>query len=282
MGKYDKVLRAYQFFRDQYNAGSSFSITELMAVAGWSKDTVRTYISKQYRDFLSLQANGQYVVRAEIQRLSEEDFLRLTTQNREIFAKYQRVKYHAIVTYEFLLPLTREDQLRKALDALFYKDTIRQRLLEIRLEVVEQWIERDEGSTDEDYIDKVCSLVSDKFGGYSISHVSGRYRAAAIASRADAAQMLTADERYIVDETTASVRFILPVRVTRVEEEDFDEINLDENEVDQAIVEEISLIHSLFFNLFVEAVVRTVQGEDEIWLVEETTRTRSLYTWQKT
>jgi len=79
---------------------------------------------------------GEILVRPEIMRLSEEAFLQLATQKRRIFATYQRVKYQEIVTYEFLLPLTREDQLRKALDALFYKDTIQQRLIEIGLEEV--------------------------------------------------------------------------------------------------------------------------------------------------
>jgi hypothetical protein len=49
----------------------------------------------------------------------------------------------------------------------------------------------------------------------------------------------------------------------------------------QAIADEVALVHWLFFNVFAEAVVRTVEGEDVIWLIEETPRKRRLYVWQK-
>jgi hypothetical protein len=281
MASQAKARQAYHFLLKHAKSNTSFRIEDLMDVTDWKRSTVETYIGKQWRQIVTRRANGEILVLPEIKRLSEDAFLQLATQNRTIFTTYQRVKYREIVTYEFLLPLTREDQLRKALDALFYKDTIRQRLLEIGLEHVNSWLTRNEGETDELYMDRVCELISEKFGGYSISHVSGRYRAAAITSREDAARMLAVDERYIIDETTASVRFIIPIKATRVEEKDFDRINFDEYDLEQTVIEEITLVHSLFFNLFVEAVVRMVQGEDEIWLVEETTRTRSLYAWQK-
>ena len=281
MASQAKARQAYHFLVERANSNTPFVVQDLMAITGWKQSTVDTYIGKQWRQIMDRRQNGEIFVRPEIKRLSEEAFLQLATQNRRIFSTYQRVKFREIVTYEFLLPLTREDQLRKALDALFYKDTIQQRLQEIGLAEVDSWVERDEGESDEHYIDRVCKLISEKFGGYSISHVSGRYRAAAITTREDAARMLAVDERYIIDETTASVRFIIPIKSTRMEEPDFDEMSFDEIEPDPGVIEEISLVHALFFNLFVEAVVRMVQEEDEIWLVEETTRTRSLYTWQK-
>lgn len=279
MASQDRARKAYHFLLKHANSNQPFCIEDLMTETNWQRSTVETYIVKQWRQIVEKRGNGQIFVRPEIKRLNEESFLQLATQNRTIFATYQRVKYREIVTYEFLLPLTREDQLRKALDALFYKDTIHQRLLEIGLDQVNLWLIRNENETNEDYTDRICNLISEKFGGYSISHVSGRYRAAAITTRENAARMLSEDERYIIDETTASVRFIIPIKATRVEENDFDNVNVDEHEI--VAIDEISLVHYLFFNLFVEAVVRMVQGEDEIWLVEETTRTRSLYTWQK-
>lgn len=184
--------------------------------------------------------------------------------------------------YEFLLPLTHENHLRKALDDLFYVDTIRQRLAEIGMTRLTTWIERDSGESEESYMDRVHKFISDHFGGYSISHVSGRYRAAPLMSRAKAAEKLVADERYLIDETTASVRFIIPIGLTRTEDEQsIDVVSLDETPLDPVVVEEVSRVHSLFFSLFVEAVVRTVDGEDEIWLVEEVGRNRSLYVWER-
>jgi len=104
-----------------------------MKAAGWSKSTVQTYISKQYRDVLEARPDGTITVKAEFQRMSLEEFLQLTTQKRKIFAKYERNRFQEVVSYEFLLPLTREDLLRKALDDLFYEDAVRQRISEIGL-----------------------------------------------------------------------------------------------------------------------------------------------------
>lgn len=91
--------------------------------------------------------------------------------------------------------------------------------------------------------------------------------------------MLIVGERYIIDETTAAVRFIIPIANTKISES-FDEIKLDVA-LGSDTAKEISLIHFLFFNLFVEAVVRNVKGEDAIWLLEETSHNRSLYVWSR-
>ena len=45
--------------------------------------------------------------------------------------------------------------------------------------------------------------------------------------------------------------------------------------------EEVRATRFLFFQLFVEAVVRTVDGEDEIWLIEESPEGRRLYKWSR-
>jgi hypothetical protein len=52
-------------------------------------------------------------------------------------------------------------------------------------------------------------------------------------------------------------------------------------EVTEEMAKDISLIHWLFFNVFAEAIVHTVGGEDEIFLLEETPTMRRLYIWQK-
>lgn len=277
----EAVRKAYQFFREQYAADTSFTVQNLMLATGWSKSSVETYITKQFRELLE-RSRGAIRVRPEIQQFTEEEFLTLATQKREIYTRYRTVKYQEVVIYEFLLPLTREDRLRKALDDLFYTDTIRQRLTEIGLPQLAKWISHNEGEQDNDYLDRICARVSDMFGGYSISHVSGRYRAARLASRNEAAQMLAADERYLIDETTAAVRFIIPITSTKSESEQNTAIlKIEGTTLDQQATEEISLVHTLFFNLFVEAVVRRIKGEEEIWLLEEAGRTRSLYVWER-
>ena len=278
MGSQEKPRKAYEFLKEHAASKFAFTIRDLMRATGWSKSTVETYISKQYQDVLDVRA-GKISVKPEFQRMSLEEFLQLTTQKRKIFAKYERNRFQEVVSYEFLLPLTREDLLRRALDDLFYEDAVRQRISEIGLSRLSKKIERITGETEEFYIKRICALISEMFAGYSISHVNGRYRATDLTNRAKAADMLIAGERYIIDETTAAVRFIIPINTTKISES-FDEIRLDVS-LEVAAAQEISLIHFLFFNLFVEAVVRNVKGEDAIWLLEETSHNRSLYVWSR-
>ena len=133
MGSQEKPRKAYEFLQKHSTSKASFTVLHLMKAAGWSKSTVQTYISKQYRDVLEARPDGTITVKAEFQRMSLEEFLQLTTQKRKIFAKYERNRFQEVVSYEFLLPLTREDLLRKALDDLFYEDAVRQRISEIGL-----------------------------------------------------------------------------------------------------------------------------------------------------
>lgn len=282
MATQENARKAYKFLREHSASNAPFTKEELMLATGWAKSTVETYITKQWRDLVERRPDGGILVRPDFQRFNEESFLNLATQNRKVFSKYQRYRYDDVVTYEFLLPLTREDQLRKALDELFYKDTVHHRLLEIGLSKAEALLNRRTEELDDEYIERVCELVSHKFGGYSISHVSGRYRAAELTSRENAAAMLIKDERYIIDETTAAVRFIIPLETTKTTEtEKAEESSLFEPEQTPNPHEEVSLVRFLFFELFVEAVVRMVKEEDEIWLVEETAEKRTLYVWRR-
>jgi hypothetical protein len=139
-----------------------------------------------------------------------------------------------------------------------------------------------ENESDADYIGRVCGVVSNLFGGYSISHVSGRFRAADIASRVEAAKRLAADERYLIDETTASVRFIVPLQDTREASHTLQNAYFDNSVPIAAIVsEKILQVHEPFFDLFVEAIVEPINGEDEIWLVEEAGGKWTLYVWER-
>jgi hypothetical protein len=49
---------------------------------------------------------------------------------------------------------------------------------------------------------------------------------------------------------------------------------------ESALEEEVGIARMLFFQLFVEAVVRTV-GEAEVWLIEEGPSWRRLYRWKR-
>jgi len=197
------------------------------------------------------------------------------------------VRYDELVTFDFLLPLTREDRLRRALDDLFYADTIARRLGQIGLDRFAGAVPREPGLGDEQYAARIVDLVADRFVGYSISHVAGRYRAAGLMTRREAGDLLAREGRYLVDETTALVRFIARCNATRRAYDPHAgsllgalDDDLGGPDRDATVRAEVRLIEVLFLELFAEAVVHAVEGEDEIWLVESGP-TRRLYVWER-
>jgi hypothetical protein len=164
--------------------------------------------------------------------------------------------------FEFLLPLTRESQLRSALDDLSYSDTVEQRLREIGVAKLADAVARHPKETADEFYSRVVDLTADRFGGYSVSHVSGRYKAARLMTRHSALEHVTNGGRYLIDETTAVVRFIIPCQTGTFTFSDTLEPSVDWFDLreapDGALDEEVQLVRRLFFLLFVETVVRTV------------------------
>ena len=177
------------------------------------------------------------------------------------------------------MPLANEGHLRTALDALFYKDTISSKLKSIGLSEVEKHFERETKDTDDTYLDRACKWVSDKFGGYSIHHVNGRFRAASLLTLAEAADAQKDGDRYLIDETTAVVRFIFPCG-----EPGESEIQLlwgfdtDEAGNSPDAIKEYENTRWFLHALFVESILQVVNGEDEIWMLESGMR-NSLHRW---
>lgn len=212
-----RAEKAYEFLQLRSRDQQSFTYVEVAKINGWKENTVKAYCSKHWKDFLSRVSAGCFRVKPDFQRTNLTDFLSLSTQKKTIYSRYQRDRYEVVVTYEFLLPLTREDQLRKALDELFYLDTIQRRLQEIGLKKIQEWVSRIESETDSQYLEKAARDIGDRFGGYSISHINGRFRAAELRTRTEAAKLLEDNYPYLTDETTASVRFIFPVKTSKAE-----------------------------------------------------------------
>jgi len=64
---------------------------------------------------------------------------------------------------------------------------------------------------DEEVVARAAELVEAAIGGYSTSIIYGRFRADDLMPREDAQTREPHEGLYLVDETTAVVRFILPV-----------------------------------------------------------------------
>jgi len=151
------------------------------------------------------------------------------------------------------MPLTNEGLLRNTLDALFYRDSIEAGINTIPLEELHQKFPYEEDENEINYQNRICEWISNHFGGYSIYHVAGRFRASELVSRQKAAQM----DRYLVDETTAVARFIFPCQNTN----------------------EANLVAFFFKTLFIQAIIEVINGEDEIWMTE-TGMENKLHIWK--
>ncbi len=289
-GKNAAPLRAYYFFRAMAEENTSFTLDDLTTATGWKPQTPSTYISKQWTQFIERLPDGVMRVNSRFLRLTIRGFMKNFTQARSLLGEYRREFHQAVVSYEFLLPLTKERELRKALDYLFYRDTLAQRLKEIRLDTLKTVIPSVDGESDEEYTERALSTVGGYFSGYSIVHVQGRFRGSDdVITREQAGAMLAEDSRYLIDESTASVRFIVPCKKgSRAFSERFGSVSSEVNRpltdlfTNAEMDDEVSLIRDLFFGFFVEAVVDTVEGEDEIWLIETSPLGQRLFKWLRT
>lgn len=226
-------------------------------MTSWSKESLRTYWTKQVKPFVVPLPGNRYRVSEAFRPYANwKQFKRHVTQMRPAATDYRRDAYDNVVIYEFYMPLSNEQPLRMTLDALFYKDTVLAKLKAIDFDVLSRNFSSRESEDEASYIERLCDWIGLHFGGYSIYHVEGRFRAAEIATRTEVADIQRSGDRYLVDETTAVTRFIFPCH-------------------DNAEVEQIRFF---FDTLFAQSIVQVVNGEDEIWMVESGIRNR-VHVW---
>jgi len=269
---------AFEFLQKRAESGVRFTLAELVdAVPGWKLVTAQTHYSKYLHDYLDTDGGGRLGVKAAFKRLTFEDYRQLAKQTRETLTSYNRATYHRVVVYDFFLPLTREDKLRRALDELFFRDTLERRLQEIGRRMLEGIVPAAPAESDAAYFGRLIDAINMRIGGFSISHVQGRFRTRDILARAELGGVLAKDDNYLIDESTAIVRFIIPCVASR--QEHADEFPLGEVSPSEhvGLEAEIKLIRGLFFQVFVEAIVPTISGESLIWMLEASPGGQRLY-----
>ena len=202
----------FEFLSNHFQSQKSFTIEDLRAVTTWIPNTFRTYWSKQFRELTVPVDSSRYRVGESFRPYATWDRFRdHVTQMRRVSADYTSIAYDSLMMFEFFMPLTNEGQLRTVLDALFYRDSILARLRTVDLSELEEHFARLDDEHADSYLGRVCDWVADRFGGYSITHVNGRFRASEVLSLRAAAELQERGGRYLIDETTAIVRFIFPV-----------------------------------------------------------------------
>jgi hypothetical protein len=275
MRETSSIKRAFDFLVAHAQERKHFSVEQFSAEAGWTIVETQANIPNRLSD-LVYEERGKHFAKPEMLRVRYDDFKELLYQNRRLFTDYILEVSSSILIYEFFMPLSREDRLREALDNLFYRDTIEQRIQEIGISQIRAGLKLSSEISEDNIRMLVFDFMESTIGGYSIYMVNGRYRADALASREEVVARSFAYGPYIVDETTAIVRFILPVE-TDAGKYEYGKI-LEPASMAIGTKKRAELMSWLFLNFFAEALIRVVREEDEIWLLESGMRS-AFYRW---
>ena len=240
--------KALKFLREHLHSQAPFTKAELADATGWHKaGTFNTYWSKQLKPFVVHIGGAKFRVSEGFRPfMTWKKFQRHVSQNRLVAADYTKHEFEHPVIFEFFMPLTNETALKTTLDALFYKENIEAKLKAIGVDELVQHLTRLDTEADEAYFERAASWVADHFGGYSIYHVDGRFRAWKLATHDEAMERERQGYRYLVDETTAVTRFIFQCA--------------EENEAE--------LVRYFFEALFARSIIQLINAEDEIWMLE--------------
>ena len=275
MKKEDNIKRAFDFFLEHEKSEKTFTLEEMVKATGWTVGTAKIYLGKKSSDLVK-KKDGVYHVKPEILRVRFEDFKDLYRQKQRLFTDYALETPQKVLVYEFFMPLSREDRLREALDNLFYRDTVEQRMKEIGLSNIKKALKLSKSSSDKQVAKLVIEFMDKTIGGYSLHLVNGRFRVESLTTRKKVVSRPFSEGPYLVDETTAVVRFILPVNAGQARPS---QMSLFEPAQDTSSSDEhAEQMRWLFLNFFAEAVTRVAKKEDEIWLLESGVRS-ALYRW---
>jgi hypothetical protein len=269
--------KTFDFLIQHAKSGETFSAQAFSAENDLDVAEAETLLNERLQELVKREGEN-YRTKPEILRVRRDDFKELLEEKKRLFSNYLLEVSPSILIYEFFMPLSREDRLREALDNLFYRDTIEQRIHEIGIKQIRTGLKLTPNTAEKEVRQIVFDFIQSTIGGYSIYLVNGRYRADLLASRAEVLQRPFGLGAYIVDETTAIVRFILPVETEAAQ---FVHGKLLEPAApSQHAKDRAEQIRWLFLNFFAEALIRVVPKEDEIWLLESGMRS-AFYRWVK-
>lgn len=280
----DKSQRKlYQFLCDAYMEHRLFTALELEETTGWAESTFRTYYEKQFKGLLAREDDGtsvKYRVTDSFLRYPTfERFRELVTQVRRGAEDFTLLRFGSVVIYDFFMPLSNEGYLKRVLNTLFFKDTTLRKLRRLlRAGEMENHFPRNGDESDGVYLERVLQWVDSTFGGYSITHVSGRYKAYPMMTASDAGSFFDRGGSYLVDETTAVVRFVFPCGSAQQITPGGAAMPC-ETALSDEVLAEADRIGWFFWSLFVEGMINAVSGQDEVWMLESGLRNR-LYVWK--
>ena len=212
-----------------------------------------------------------------------EKFRAYYSQSSIVKVKYNEEYYRHLMIFEFFMPLTSESDLKTSLDELFYRDTVKLALNKIPKNEIIKAFPQEGDETEVQLIERICDWISERFGGYSIETVHGRFKMDDLKTFSEVASIRARGLDYLIDETTAIVRFIFKVGIPIINQDLYNFEQFSEDQEDSTTPGTINIkanqIRYIFKNLFVKSILELVNGEDEIWMLESGIRNR-LYIWK--
>ena len=255
--KTEHQKRLFDFMSSHFATQETFTLEALRNASGYDFNSFEIYRSKQFGSLLVSASDDKVRVSHSFRRFNTWEKFReeVVSQKRKLTRRYRALGHQRVMSFEFFMPLRNEEWLREALDSLFHRDQVLSRIRGVKSSELERIIPKNDQEAEELYLNRICKWISRTLVGYSISHVSGRFKVGDLKTRKDVANEIAAgSSRYLVDETTAIVRFLFPCGSTSDKESDSEK--------------EADTIRWFFNKLFVETILEVVNGEDEVWLLE--------------
>lgn len=262
----ENVKLIHEFLKVKFESLDLFTKKELANIVG-DNGNFDTYWSKKIAPLLVSPTNKKFRVSEYFRRLiNYKDFSRHFSQSTKVQGTYNPIRKEYI-SFQFFLPLANELHLTDTLDSLFYSDRILRRLKVVDKSKLNHYYPPVVGEPNAVYETRLVNEISSIFGGYSVHHVSGRFRGEEILSFNDANTKIKTDGiKYLFDETTAIIRFIIP---------------LEEVAGPSKLLLSVEKIRWVFMEIFVKTILECVSGEAEVWVLEGGVESH-LYIYQKT
>ncbi len=269
----NNIQKAYEFLLEKYKFKEKFTKEMFRTSTGWGKKIFNTYFSKIFKNIVKKVDDKHYLVTETFRKVSSwRKFEAFFSKVQLIPANFSTLWYKSVMIYEFFLPLSNETDLKSALQSLFYKDTVVQRLKMFDIEDIKKFFPMNSKESISEYYERIFGWISKKFSGYSIGHYQGRFKIDELKTYQEVADLQSREIKYLIDETTAIVKFIFPCGepLKQLKNESYSVFldKIDTYEDTEDIKEEIRRIRYFFYVLFIDNILQVISGEDEIWMLE--------------
>ena len=81
--KFDKVKKAFKFFKKQREKQKEFTLAEIENATGWGLSTVKTYLTKRWNNFLKKTSNG-FIVTSHFDAFNQDSFVKHHSQKEQV------------------------------------------------------------------------------------------------------------------------------------------------------------------------------------------------------